>query len=171
VIRALGHALSRFAHRWVPDPFAIALLLTLCTLLFAVLGSGDGPLEMIGYWGGRLKGDELLAKESGFWKLLTFAMQMCLILVTGHALASSKPVSRFRAKRSGSPYRSSTYTNHDSDKTSCVGLTRFGVRMTVGSPEPKTSHTTNSGSSLPAVRSTHATRPDEAATWPRAATV
>ena len=103
MIRALGHALSRFAHRWVPDPFAIALLLTLCTLLFAVLGSGAGPLEMIGSWGGRLKGDELLAKESGFWKLLTFAMQMCLILVTGHALASSKPVSRLVARLANLP--------------------------------------------------------------------
>ncbi|MEL6210600.1 MAG: TIGR00366 family protein, partial [Pseudomonadota bacterium] len=33
-------------------------------------------------------------KIRGFWSLLAFGMQMCLILVTGHALASSPPVSR-----------------------------------------------------------------------------
>lgn len=94
MIRSLGRGLSHFAHRWVPDPFAIALLLTLCTIALAAIGSEAGLMETVGYWGGRLKGDELLGKESGFWKLLTFAMQMCLILVTGHALASSRPISR-----------------------------------------------------------------------------
>ncbi|MCQ4438153.1 TIGR00366 family protein, partial [Clostridioides difficile] len=31
---------------------------------------------------------------SGFWNLLAFSMQMVMILVTGHALASSPPVKR-----------------------------------------------------------------------------
>jgi short-chain fatty acids transporter len=30
----------------------------------------------------------------GFWELLAFAMQMCLILVTGHALATSPVIRR-----------------------------------------------------------------------------
>lgn len=103
MIRSLGRGLSHFAHRWVPDPFAIALVLTLLTLGFAVIGSEANLMETVGFWGGRLKGDELLAKESGFWKLLTFAMQMCLILVTGHALASSKPISRLVARLAALP--------------------------------------------------------------------
>ena len=103
MIRSLGRGLSHFAHRWVPDPFAIALLLTLVTLEFAALGSEGSLTDTIGYWGGRLNGEELLAKESGFWKLLTFAMQMCLILVTGHALASSKPISRLVERLAGLP--------------------------------------------------------------------
>ena len=31
---------------------------------------------------------------NGFWNLLAFGMQMALIIVTGHALASSPPVKR-----------------------------------------------------------------------------
>ena len=81
MIRTLGRRLSHFAHRWVPDPFAIALLLTLVTIGLAALASEASLADSVGYWGGRLKGDTLLAKESGLWKLLTFAMQMCLILL------------------------------------------------------------------------------------------
>ncbi len=94
MIRALGERLSRFSARWVPDPFAIALALTVVTFGICVAATDTGPLELIGNWGGRLDNGELLAKEMGLWKLLTFGMQMCLILVTGHALASSRPVRR-----------------------------------------------------------------------------
>jgi len=103
VIRSLGKHLSRFAHRWVPDPFALALVLTLLTLVLAWISSGTSPLELIGYWGGRLKGGEVLGGEKGFWKLLTFAMQMCLILVTGFALASSPPVEKAVDRLAGLP--------------------------------------------------------------------
>ena len=92
MIRALGNQLSRFSARWVPDPFAIALGLTVITLVLCVAATGNGPLELIGNWGGRIDGGELLPKERGIWALLAFGMQMCLILVTGHALASSRPV-------------------------------------------------------------------------------
>ena len=92
MIRALGDSLSRFSARWVPDPFAIALGLTVVTLGLCVAATGEGPLELVGEWGGRLHQGELLSTENGLWKLLGFGMQMCLILVTGHALASSRPV-------------------------------------------------------------------------------
>lgn len=72
----------RLVDRWLPDPFVLALLLTL--LVFA-LGMGverESPAAMVVHWG------------EGFWDLLEFAMQMCLILVTGWVLASSPP---FRA--------------------------------------------------------------------------
>ncbi len=110
MIRALGNRLSRFAARWVPDPFAIALGLTVFTFLMclvvglvsadALSGSSfyDRAAELVGNWGGRLKSGELLGKERGFWALLTFGMQMCLILVTGYALASSGPVQRLIAR-------------------------------------------------------------------------
>jgi len=43
---------------------------------------------------------------TGFWALLSFAMQMVLILATGYALAISPPISRFLdwlATRIGTP--------------------------------------------------------------------
>jgi short-chain fatty acids transporter len=91
VIVRLGERLSRIAARIVPDPFVIALGLTaivgcLAVVLFASGGvpASDIPARVFTGW------------FSGFSdiKLLGFALQMCLVLVTGHALALSPPVQR-----------------------------------------------------------------------------
>lgn len=81
-----GHVLSRAAGRlsdwsgrYVPGSFSIALILTVVVYLGAIAGTGSGPLQCIGFWG------------DGFWELLTFAMQICLVIFTGHVLASSEP--------------------------------------------------------------------------------
>jgi short-chain fatty acids transporter len=66
----------------MPDPMLFAILLTFVTYLMGLILTKSGPMEMIRHWYG------------GFWSLLSFAMQMCLILVTGHALATSAIVRR-----------------------------------------------------------------------------
>ena len=75
----IGAAAERFARRTVPDPFVFAAGLTLLTWLsgIAFTDSSDGDLAV--YW------------YRGFFDLLAFGMQMTLILVTGHALATSSP--------------------------------------------------------------------------------
>ncbi len=89
MIRGLGNLLSRLAGRYMPEPFTIALALTLVTFLVAAVSTPKGLMELLGFWGGRLDGETVMAKEKGFWMLIAFAMQMCLILVTGFALAST----------------------------------------------------------------------------------
>jgi short-chain fatty acids transporter len=88
-MKALSNFFTIIVQRYLPDPFVFALLLTLI-LFFAGIGfTPHGPLEMIQFWG------------NGFWNLLAFAMQMCLILVTGHALASSPLVKRWLKSLAG----------------------------------------------------------------------
>lgn len=86
-------ALSRFftviVQRFLPDPFVFALLLTVILFVAGIVFTPHGPVEMVRFWG------------SGFWNLLAFAMQMSLILVTGHALASSPMVKRWLKKIAG----------------------------------------------------------------------
>jgi short-chain fatty acids transporter len=84
MLERLGDLLSRWARRTVPDPFVLALLLTLVTFVAALAHVGLDPRRILPAWGG----------PKGFWNLLGFGMQMCLILVTGHALAASAPVRR-----------------------------------------------------------------------------
>ena len=79
--------LSRIATRWIPDPLVIALLLSGVILAWSSVGTDLGFWGTIDTWGGRDQGD--LSPKHGVWKLLGFAMQMCLVLVTGHALASA----------------------------------------------------------------------------------
>ncbi|MFO1152474.1 MAG: TIGR00366 family protein [Rhodospirillales bacterium] len=81
-IAPLSRGLSWLVGRYLPDPLVFAILLTLLTFGLAVWLTPKGPLDLIQMWG------------SGFWNLLAFSMQMALVLVTGHALASSDPVHR-----------------------------------------------------------------------------
>lgn len=90
MISALGKRLSRWSQRYVPDPFILALVLTVITFVAAFFFGADvqeyGPVERV--------------PELGtFWfetfydqAWMQFALQMVIILVTGHALAISKPV-------------------------------------------------------------------------------
>ena len=87
IIQGMSAALSRVASRWIPDPLVIALLLSGIVLLWSALGTELGFWGTIDAWGGRHPSG--LSPKYGVWKLLGFAMQMCLVLVTGHALAAA----------------------------------------------------------------------------------
>lgn len=87
----VGARVERWAHRWVPDPFVFAVVLTFVTLLAGFVLTDAGPLELAGFW------------QAGFFDLLGFGMQMVLILVTGHALATSPPVHRGIQRLAGVP--------------------------------------------------------------------
>ena len=67
----------------MPDPFVLALSLTLVTLVAGFVLTGSAPEVFQGWYGG-----------FSSTPLLAFALQMCLILVTGQALATSPPVQR-----------------------------------------------------------------------------
>lgn len=74
------------AKRLLPSPFTIAIFLTIITYVLAVWLTQPADTatfayawDVVGFW------------EQGFWELLTFTMQMMLILVLGHTLALTKP--------------------------------------------------------------------------------
>ncbi|MGN0985620.1 MAG: short-chain fatty acid transporter [Candidatus Enterenecus sp.] len=84
MFKKITNACVRVMNRWLPDPFLFAIILTIVVFIFAMIGTGMGPIEMIWSWGG--KG----TTGSGMWNLLAFSMQMALVLVLGSALASAK---------------------------------------------------------------------------------
>ena len=79
----LALALNRWSDRYLPSALGIAVLLTFATFLLAsVFGFQDAPLSArplraVQAWGG------------GLWGLLAFAMQMCLVMLTGYIVAVS----------------------------------------------------------------------------------
>lgn len=75
-------------NRWLPDPFLFAVILSIVVYIFAMLGTGQGPVTMLQAWG----------NAKGFWNLLAFSMQMALVLVLGSAMASAPVFKRFLAK-------------------------------------------------------------------------
>jgi short-chain fatty acids transporter len=79
----IASALNNWTARWVPGSFSIALILTLLTLLTAVGLTPSSLFDCLQFWG------------DGFWELLTFGMQMTLIMVTGYVVVVSSPVNAF----------------------------------------------------------------------------
>ncbi|SDV50387.1 TIGR00366 family protein [Chitinasiproducens palmae] len=82
MVQGIARFCTQVIHRFLPDPLIFAILLTIITFGMALGLTPNSPADLALMWGG------------GFWNLLAFAMQMALILVTGHALASSAPIKR-----------------------------------------------------------------------------
>jgi short-chain fatty acids transporter len=89
MLRMLSRPAVRLMERYLPDPFVFVIILTLLAAAAAILFEGRSPQDVMRFWG------------NGFWGLLTFSMQMLLVLVTGFILASSPPVKKFLAILAG----------------------------------------------------------------------
>ncbi|MBO6517647.1 MAG: short-chain fatty acid transporter [Bacteroidia bacterium] len=77
----------KWVKRVLPSPLSIAVLLTLFTGLLAFLFTDPDPNQNA-IW--RIAESWNL----GIWELLTFTMQMMLMLVLGHAIALSRPIGK-----------------------------------------------------------------------------
>lgn len=89
MLRLLSRPATRLMERWLPDAFIFVIVLTLIAALAAMATQGTAPMDLVRMWG------------DGFWALLSFAMQMLLVLVTGFILASSPPVRRLLGRLAG----------------------------------------------------------------------
>jgi short-chain fatty acids transporter len=88
-MRRLGEIFAQIARRFLPDPMVLACLLTLFVIVVAVcapqaqslaaLGLGERSLEVAGMWAGAVWNPSFLA----------FALQMCVVLLTGFGLAKA----------------------------------------------------------------------------------
>lgn len=100
MIPRLGLAITRVFRAIVPDPFVLAVGLTILTFVLALA---------FGTWVDKSLAERALAlldswrASSGLWKLLDFSMKMCLVLVTGHALADAPIVKRALARMASLP--------------------------------------------------------------------
>ena len=102
-LERVAGALERWMTRWLPSPFALALLLTGLAALIALFLTDYRLGQLIGFWGGRFDAEGSLRAERGLWSLLAFSAQMCLILVTGYALAEAPPLRRLLHRLAGIP--------------------------------------------------------------------
>lgn len=129
MIARLGRILSAVFARTAPDPFVLAVLLTLVAFGAAAVwgrGPGGGPFGLV-------QGvDAWRHPSAGLWSFLGFAMQMCLILVTGHALAESRPVRAAIRAFAGLPRRPATAAAMVGLVAMGFGLINWGLGLIVG---------------------------------------
>ena len=82
MLNRLANFFVRVMERWMPDPFLFCILLTILAFGLAWGLTDSTAIQLAGHWFG------------GLGTILEFAMQMILILLTGYALAQSRPVRR-----------------------------------------------------------------------------
>jgi short-chain fatty acids transporter len=75
-------SLTAWTERWIPDAFVFALLATVLVVGAALAFTPTPFPQVVDAWG------------RGFWDLVTFTLQMSLVIITGHVLASSAPIGR-----------------------------------------------------------------------------
>jgi short-chain fatty acids transporter len=120
MIRAMGEYFSEWAKKYMPDPWLFAILLSFLTYILGLIFTKSGPFDMILHW------------YKGFWELLTFAMQMCLILVTGYALATTPLVKRGIAALSRIPRSNSGAAYLVALVVIIAGYINWGLAIVVG---------------------------------------
>lgn len=90
-MKALVRFFVNVMQRYMPDAFLFAVTLTLVAFLAAWGLTPKTFMEVINAWG------------NGLWNILAFAMQMILIVVTGHTMATTKPVKRLLSSLAALP--------------------------------------------------------------------
>jgi len=66
----------------MPSAYVFALLLTLLSAILAILFTDSTPITILEGW------------YDGFWKLLSFGMQIVLIIITAYCIAESSPIKK-----------------------------------------------------------------------------
>ena len=110
-----GDALTRWTERWIPDALVIVIGLSIVAYILALIwgfkseiGLAPRAYQSIQAWG------------KGFWELLAFTMQMCLIMMTGYILACSPPVRKLMDGISG-------WSNPDKPWQAIVTMSLFSM--------------------------------------------
>jgi short-chain fatty acids transporter len=87
-LKKLTNFFVAIVNRWLPDAFLFAVILTIVTYILALIFTDNGPIAMVNYWG----------NSKGFWGLLSFSMQMALVVVLGTAFANAPVCKRILKK-------------------------------------------------------------------------
>jgi short-chain fatty acids transporter len=95
---AFAQKFSRFCNKWVPSAMVFVMMLTIIVAILAVIISKSPVITSTAD-----KTSVMDAWVQGFWKLLQFAMQMALIMVTGFVVASSPPIKKAIVKLASVP--------------------------------------------------------------------
>ena len=84
--KKLTNGCVALVNRFLPDPFIFCIILSIIVFVAAMPLTKQGPLDMINAWG------------AGVWGLLSFSMQMALVLVLGNAFAQAPAIKKVVSK-------------------------------------------------------------------------
>jgi len=136
-IGRLGVSISELFRRTAPDPLVLAILLTTLTAVLALLFGWRSP-ELLDQGWVASRGAAITSMldgwrgDSGLWRLLAFGMQMCLVLVAGHAVAAAPPVKRVLVRLASIPTDTAGAVVLVSVTACLAGLINWGFGLVAG---------------------------------------
>src|SRR5438132_1137840 len=90
VLARLGLRFTNWAERWFPDAY-VFVALAVAVVAAAALINGASPVAVATSFG------------DGFWSLITFTMQMAMVVISGYVVASSPPAAKLIDAMAGWP--------------------------------------------------------------------
>jgi len=120
MLERMGNYFSRWAQKYMPDPMIFAILLTLLTYVLGLIFTQTTWFGMVQDW------------YKGFWVLLKFGMQMCVILITGYALAVTPPVQKFLRRLAIIPKTTAGAAMLVAIVAVIAGMVNWGLGLIVG---------------------------------------
>lgn len=90
-MKRITNVFVKVADRWMPDAFVFAIILTAVMFLISAVFIKVGVSDLFVSWG------------TGFWSMLSFAMQMSLVILFGETFANTPLIKNFLIKVSSKP--------------------------------------------------------------------
>ncbi|MEA2938461.1 MAG: short-chain fatty acid transporter [Alphaproteobacteria bacterium] len=81
LLARLGLTFTNWAERWFPDAYVFVALAVAVVAVAAILNGASAQAVAVSF------GD-------GFWSLITFTMQMAMVVISGYVVASSPPAAK-----------------------------------------------------------------------------
>lgn len=119
-ITRMGNLLLRWSLKYMPDASIFAVVLTFIAFLLGIIVAKQGPMQMIQNW------------YQGFWELLSFSMQMALIVVTGSCVANAPLVKKAINRLAAIPSTSKQAVYTVTLVSILVSFVHWGLSLVVG---------------------------------------
>lgn len=117
ILRKTIDSFNRASLDYMPSAVSIAIILTAIVFILALLLTESSLMDCVGFWG------------DGFWELLTFGMQMCVIIFTGGLIASSPAVNGLLKRAAAIPKTAAGAVVFISIFSLLTGLIHWGLSI------------------------------------------
>ena len=121
MFRKLGQVMASWSFKYLPDPSIFAVLLTFIAFGLGLALTQTTPMQMVVNW------------YKGFWELLTFSMQMALMVITASAVANAPLVRGWIAKIAAAPKNSPHAVYMIALISIAISILHWGLALVLGS--------------------------------------
>ncbi|HPF85198.1 MAG TPA: TIGR00366 family protein [Aminivibrio sp.] len=120
MFRKLGQSMAAWSFKYIPDPSIFAVLLTFIAFGLGMALTPSGPMDMVLHW------------YKGFWELLTFSMQMALMVITASTVANAPAIKKGISALASIPKNSKQAVYFVALVSVAVSIVHWGLSLVLG---------------------------------------